>query len=138
MQVFLGISTKSVGRPRCVLVLTETTVAALFPGNLQALYPGVWSPNKFGDGGTIYLDRKATGFYPNERVAGLPVGGEPNTHGTLLAHELGHAISHVRREKGADQSRPSSSIRSRLEGRAISRANMVHPRLGKPLDTRRR
>jgi RHS repeat-associated protein len=81
----------------------------------------------YWDGGTIYLDPKEQPLY----ATGLLSPQEPGTLGTTLAHELVHAAQNREHKPGAEW----DAFNVSLQADAISRANVVYPRMNKPLRT---
>ena len=96
---------------------------------------GSWQPWGFSEGGRITIEKDA-GSFTYTGYTGL-LRFEPgviHTHGTILAHELGHAFLHVTRTRNADvrPSRLSPRQRERLESGARRWENKVMGRMGKP------
>ncbi len=91
---------------------------------------GSFSPGGFRDGGLVTLSRDIGGSYTGWK--GWNIVSDTRTTASVLAHELGHAITHVKRIRNADQRLPSGDSRKKkLEDKAWKYSETPYERLNK-------
>jgi RHS repeat-associated protein len=100
---------------------------------------GSFDPNGC-DGGTIRLSPTQGGYYQNIhfvrdwRKFFFEVTTYFHTHASILAHELGHAISNMRNEPNSDRRLPAGDKNKRaLEASAWKSAEIPYERLNMPI-----
>ena len=99
---------------------------------------GKFDPDDFNTGGTITLSPNISGTYMGwgDGWLSLPKVYE-RAPASVLAHEIGHAISHVQKVENSDQKLPAGDNRkSAVEREAWQRATVPYRRLGKGIPTR--
>jgi hypothetical protein len=93
---------------------------------------GKFEPRGFAEGGTITLSSDIRGRYNGWK--GWRYVTDTRTTASVLAHELGHAISHVKKVVNADQTlRLMDTRREALERAAWKNAEKPYKRLDKAI-----
>jgi hypothetical protein len=114
------------------------TVDTIQFGDADLYCGGMFEPEGFNIGGNITLSPQISGNYTGwgEGWLSLPKIYE-RTPASVLAHETGHAITHMQKVKNADQRLPAGDKRKdTLEREAWDRSAVPYRRLGKGIPTR--
>jgi RHS repeat-associated protein len=119
------------------LIAAEATYSIAFVDDKDVVWIGGagFSPRGFAEGGSIRITRDPSGYNYSPDTSWLPTAmTEPQTLGTLMSHEIGHAFTHVQELKQADLPRNqiSESRYKKLHGIAKDWQNKVMGRMGKP------
>jgi RHS repeat-associated protein len=113
-------------------LITSKNIYYVLFGDATLYGGGYFSPSGFNEGGSIVLSSDIGGTYVGWK--GCSLVNDTRTMASVLAHELGHAITHVKKFHHADRRLPSGDPRKqKLENRAWRYSKTPYKRLNKSI-----
>ena len=113
-------------------LITSKNIYYVLFGDATLYGGGYFSPSGFNEGGSIVLSSDIGGTYVGWK--GCSLVNDTRTMASVLAHELGHAITHVKKFHHADRRLPRGDPRKqKLEKRAWRYSKTPYKRLNKSI-----